>query len=99
VNWKTVEGQLRGKLEEWRQLLGRHVPQARQVLKKLLSGPIVFCAAPAGRGEVLQLRASVNLGKLLAGIACANMMASPVFMSWNQIDGWLRQVEGLRRAA
>jgi hypothetical protein len=24
-------------------------------------------------------------------------MVSRIFVSWNQIDGWLRQVEGLRR--
>jgi hypothetical protein len=26
-------------------------------------------------------------------------MVSLNFASWNQLDGWLRQVEGLRRAA
>jgi len=26
-------------------------------------------------------------------------VASRIFASWNQLDGWLRQVEGLRRVA
>lgn len=26
-------------------------------------------------------------------------MASPIFASWNQLDGWLRQVEAPRRLA
>ena len=26
-------------------------------------------------------------------------VASPIFASWNQLDGWLRQVEALRRVA
>jgi hypothetical protein len=28
-----------------------------------------------------------------------NVMASRIFASWNQLDGWLRQIEGLRRVA
>ena len=27
------------------------------------------------------------------------VMVSPICASWNQLDGWLRQIEGLRRAA
>ena len=71
VDWRTVEQQLRAKLDEWRQLLGRHVPQARQVLKKLLLGPIVFTPHREASERYYSFRASVNLGKLLAGIACA----------------------------
>ena len=77
VDWKTVEQQLRAKLDEWRQLLGRHVPQARQVLKKLLLGPIVFTPHREATERYYSFRASVNLRKLLTGIACANMVASP----------------------
>ena len=29
----------------------------------------------------------------------ASRMVSRIFASWNQLDGWLRQVEGSRRAA
>ena len=35
----AVERQLRAKLDEWKAVLRKHVPQARQVLKKLLAGP------------------------------------------------------------
>jgi hypothetical protein len=31
--------------------------------------------------------------------AIAVGVVSPTFASWNQLDGWLRQIEGLRRAA
>ena len=27
------------------------------------------------------------------------VVVSRIFASWNQLDGWLRQIEGLRRAA
>ena len=77
VDWTLLEKQLRAKLDEWRQLLQRHVPQARQVLKKLLLGPIVFTPHREATERYYSFRASVNLGKLLAGIACANMVASP----------------------
>jgi len=77
VDWKTVEQQLRATLEEWRQLLCRHVPQARQVLKKRLLETIVFTPRREATERHYSFRASVNLGKLLAGIACANMVASP----------------------
>jgi hypothetical protein len=26
-------------------------------------------------------------------------LVSQIFTSWNQLDGWLRQIEGLRRMA
>jgi hypothetical protein len=32
---EALERDLRAKLEEWRELLRRHIPQARQVLRKL----------------------------------------------------------------
>lgn len=35
--------------------------------------------------------------KLLTGRN--GLMVSRIFASWNQLDGWLRQVEALRRAA
>ena len=77
VDWTMVEKQLRGKLEEWRSLLRRHVPQARQVHKKLLSGPIRFTPHREGGERYYTFSAQLNLGKLLAGVACANMVASP----------------------
>jgi hypothetical protein len=35
---KAIERELRAKLADWRGLLRKHTPQARQVLKKLLAG-------------------------------------------------------------
>jgi hypothetical protein len=29
----------------------------------------------------------------------ANEVVSRIFASWNQLDGWLRQVQGLKRVA
>ena len=46
---QTVERQLRAKLEDWRSLLRRHVPQARQVLRN--SSPDTFCSSRSGVAE------------------------------------------------
>jgi hypothetical protein len=39
----------------------------------------------------------VSDGKLLMALDCE--VVSLNFASWNQLDGWLRRVDGLRRAA
>ena len=39
---QQLQADLTGTLTEWRGLLSRQVPQARQILKKLLAKPIVF---------------------------------------------------------
>ena len=38
-------------------------------------------------------------GRNAERISELGMLVSLAFASWNQLDGWLRQVEGLRRAA
>jgi hypothetical protein len=41
-----------------------------------------------------------SLTKLFGGMEpISNSMASPICASWNQLSGWLKQVEGLRRVA
>lgn len=77
VDWRTVERDLQAKLEDWRGLLQRHVPQARQVLKKLLHGHIVFHPVRESNQRFYTFTAPINLGRLLTGMASPNMMASP----------------------
>ena len=74
---QTVECQLRAKLEEWRGLLRRHVPQARQVLRKLLTGHVLFKPFRNGRTRHYEFSAPIGLGRILSGLACATMVASP----------------------
>lgn len=35
----------------------------------------------------------------LAGEANQRRLVSRIFVSWNQVDRWLRQVDGLKRVA
>jgi DNA invertase Pin-like site-specific DNA recombinase len=74
---KRVERELRAKLTEWRSLLRRHIPQARQVLKKLLAGPLVFTPHREDGQRWYEFRAPIAVGRIISGLACANMVASP----------------------
>lgn len=40
-----------------------------------------------------------TLAQFLIGIVCPLAMASQIFTSWNQLAGWLRAMDSLRRAA
>ena len=73
----AVERQLRAKLDEWKAVLRKHVPQARQVLKKLLAGPLVFTAHREAGGALLRVLWADAIGRIISGLACANMVASP----------------------
>jgi hypothetical protein len=43
-----LRGELRAKLADWRAMLRSHVPQARQMIRKLVVDRIVFTAEPEG---------------------------------------------------
>ena len=42
VEQQRIERELRVRVDDWRGLLRRHVPQARQILRKLLVDRVVF---------------------------------------------------------
>jgi hypothetical protein len=96
---KTLERDLRARLAEWRELLRRHVPQARQVIRKLLVGPMRFTPHHEGRDRYYEFAAQISLGHVFSGIAPAIWVESPICPSWNQLYGWLKAVDGLRCAA
>ena len=73
----ALREELRGRLEEWNALLDRQTSQARQILKKLLAGPIRFVPETDGRREGWRFRGNGSLVKLLAGSQWASMVASP----------------------
>lgn len=61
---KRIEKDLRARVKEWRGLLGRQVPIARQIVTKLLAGRLLFTAR-ADRSYEFTSR--VSLGGLLQG--------------------------------
>ena len=72
---RTVERTLRQKLAEWRGLLRRQTPLARQVLARLLDGRIVW--TPNREAGLYEFAGRVNLDRLLSGVVFTQGMASP----------------------
>ena len=71
-----VEREIRERLEDWRAMLRRNVPQGRQVLRKLLTTPLRFQPV----GETWEFSGQAALGKILAGFVStdrAKSVASP----------------------
>ena len=94
---RTVERDLRQKLAEWRGLLRRRTPLARQMLARLLDGRIVW--TPNEEKELYEFAGRVNLDRLLSGVVFTQGMASLTIPSWNRLRGWLQDMDLLWKAA
>jgi len=74
---ESVRATLHAKLEDWRGLLQRHVPQARQVLKKMLKGSLLFHPKDEGSGRYYEFTGEGALDKILVGVANPFWVTSP----------------------
>jgi len=92
-----AQAALRSRLTDWRGLLRSHVPQARQMVRKLLAGRITFTPQPETRRYAFRIPAT--LSRFFNGLVCPQGVASPIYASWNQIAAWLKQIDGVRKAA
>lgn len=90
---------LEARAKQWRDVLAGQVTQARQLLRKVLAGPIV--CTPARRDvEGWAIEGAAALDKVISGGKdLPRYLASQIFAGWNQVAGWLRALETLRRAA
>ena len=61
---ERISNELRARLDDWRGLLRRHVPQARQILRKLLVDRVVFTP----RTDHYEFVGPWTLGKLVSGV-------------------------------
>ncbi len=66
---------LRAKAEEWQALLREHTPIARQMVRKLVEGRIVF--TPEREARRYTFLATGTLANFFSGIVCPQAMASP----------------------
>jgi hypothetical protein len=91
----------RERVTEWRDLLRRHVPQARQILHKGLRERLVFRPERRGKVQGYRFSAEGSIVTLLAGQvpAFSQAVASLTPVSWNQVTSWLKQIDRLRQAA
>lgn len=73
---RGLETEIRRRLDSWRELMGRHPVQARQILRKILTGPIVFTPATID-GEIgYRFNGEASVGRLLAGLDTVPLMVS-----------------------
>jgi hypothetical protein len=76
-------------------MLSGHVTQGRQVIRKLLVGSIrLFPNQQVGRGY--RFEATVSFGRFLQGFVDPTSVASPTIPTWNQVSGFLAEMQGLR---
>ena len=64
-----LEAALRDGLVDWRGALRRHVPQARQMLRKVLVGKLVMEPVRVGRKGAFNFSGEASLGKLITALA------------------------------
>lgn len=76
LDTRLLDGQIEARLDNWRGLLARQTPQARQLLRKVVQGPIVATPLPeAGQWE---LSLTGSLDKVWIGLLPdASSVASP----------------------
>jgi len=79
---------LRAKAEEWQSLLRKRAPIARQMVRKLIEGRIVF--TPEREARRYTFRATGTLANFFSGIVCPPAMASPT----GSVREWTRPVPG-----
>ena len=60
-----IDRQVREVLTDWQGLLTRHTPQAREILRNVLAGRLIFVPAP--QEHVYTFSGQASLGRLLAG--------------------------------
>lgn len=73
-----LEAELRARLADWRALLQRHPREARQILRKLLVGRLVFSPETNETGRFYRFTGQATLGRLLAGEVLSKLSISVV---------------------
>ena len=74
---QSLEEVVRARLADWTGLLQRQVPQARQILKKLLRGSLLFAPKIEEDEGFFEFQGDVSLERILAGIAQSSKVARP----------------------
>ncbi|MGE5361492.1 MAG: hypothetical protein ACM3NQ_20940 [Bacteroidales bacterium] len=72
-----LSARLRAKLAEWTAILHRQNPQARQVLKKLLRGSLLFAPKSDGDERYYEISGEGSIQQMLASDTHPIMVASP----------------------
>jgi len=100
----ALERRLQAAVGEWRDVLGRHVAQARQIVVKLLEGRLTFEPETLAGRRGFRFHAVGTVAKLVSGVvpgdlSCLQAVASLSIPSWNRLHGWLQDMDLLWKAA
>lgn len=85
----TLRAELQRRAEDWREPLARNVPQARQLLRKVLADRLTVTPDTAADRESA-ITGDASLTKILAEIVFPKGMASPTGV----VPEWTREVPG-----
>jgi hypothetical protein len=94
VDRRTVREELKRRVKDWRAPLTHHVPQARQLLRKVLADRLTVTPEP-GDDRYATITGDGTLTKILAGIVFPKGMASPEGFA----GGWSAHVPRILRPA
>ena len=67
IDWRPTERRARRLMADWRGLLGRHVPEARQALGSLLERLLMFTPIIEGPRRGYQFEGAIATGAFLGG--------------------------------
>jgi site-specific DNA recombinase len=74
IDLGQLQSELQARLADWQELLNRQVPVARQIIKKLLTGRIIFRQRDDGTYE---FSGQATLGRIIAGLPCTKALVAP----------------------
>jgi site-specific DNA recombinase len=74
---QDLMSEIHGVLTDWQGLLAGQPIQARQILRKLIEGRLVFTPGQDGRGRFYEVAGQATLGPVLAGTFLAKAMVTP----------------------
>ncbi len=97
---RALEGRLQAAVGEWRDVLGRQVSQARQIVTKLLAGRLTFTPEARDGRRGFRFQATGSVAKLIAGLVPGEFqslraVASPTgtaIMWYRPLDGLIPRV-------
>jgi len=72
-----LKGNLLERLSNWRGLAMRHVSEARQMLRTLLEGRLVFTPRQNAAARVYEFSGQAALGRLLSGVVLPKGVVAP----------------------
>ena len=96
----VLERRLRGAVTEWRDVLGRQVAQARQIVTKLLADRLTFVPECRNGRRGFRFQATGTVDKLIAGVVPGQLSTLQTVMSLTGLGLlWTPEIKGKVRVA